>query len=102
MTVPDVVLAGVDLALLILGAEAIILGLYRWRTGRGLSFGSIALISMAGFGLLVALKAALLNANLVWLALGLVMGGVAHGLDLVRRIQQETITNGKDTNASGV
>jgi hypothetical protein len=95
MTVSDVVLAGVDLALLILGAEAVILALYRWRTGRGLSYISIALISMAGFGLLIALKAALLNANLLWLALGLAVGGVAHGFDLVRRIQQESPARGQ-------
>jgi hypothetical protein len=102
MTTSGVVLAGVDFALFILAAEAVILTLYRWRTGRGLSFGSIALISLAGLGLLVALKAALLNANLVWLALGLTIGGVAHGLDLVRRIQQETTAKGKDINPSGV
>ena len=90
MTVSDVVLIGVDFAFLILAVEAMILSLFRWRTGRGLSFASIILISMAGLGLLGALKAALGNASPAWLALGLSIGGIAHGLDLVRRIQQET------------
>jgi hypothetical protein len=90
MTLAAVVMIGVDLALFILASETIILSLYRWRTGRGLSYISIALISLAGIGLLAALKVALLGANPLWLALGLAAGGVAHGLDLVRRIQQET------------
>ena len=90
MTVANIVLIGVDMALFILALEAIVLGLYRWRTGAGLSYTSVALISLAGLGLLVALKAALLNANPAWLGLGLAIGGIAHGFDVVRRIRRQT------------
>jgi hypothetical protein len=80
------ILAGVDLAVWILLAEALALGIFRWRTGRGLSFASIALIGLSGLGLLLAVKAALMQAGILWVGLGLTVGGVAHGLDLMRRM----------------
>jgi hypothetical protein len=82
------VLAGVEIAVWILVAEALALGIFRWRTGRGLSFASIALICFSGLGLLLAVKAALAQAGVLWVGLGLTIGGVAHGLDLMRRMKQ--------------
>ena len=79
--------AGVDIAASILVIEALALGFFRWRTGRGLPYASIALISISGLGLLLAVKAALLQAGSHWIGLGLSMGGIAHAIDLVCRIR---------------
>lgn len=84
----QVMLIGVDVAILVLLVEGAILGLFRWRTGRGLPLISILLISLSGLGLLVALKAALMQAASLWIGIGLTVGGLAHAIDLLRRIKQ--------------
>ncbi len=78
---------GVDIAAIILVVEALVLGLFRWRTGRGLPYASIAVISISGLGLLLAVKAALLQAGSHWIGLGLTIGGIAHAIDLMRRLR---------------
>jgi hypothetical protein len=84
----EIVHLGVDIALLVLVLEAIALCIFHWRTGRGLSFLTIGLISLSGFGLLIALKAALLQAGVHWIGFGLALGGIAHAIDLTRRIRE--------------
>lgn len=84
----QLILAGVDIAIWILLIEGAMLGAFRWRTGRGLPLASVILICLSGLGLLVALKAALGQAGVHWIGLGLSVGGAAHVIDLVRRIKQ--------------
>lgn len=81
-----VVAAGVDLALAVLAIEALVLGGLRLRTGRGLPLATIALIAMSGLGLLLALRTALAGGPPLLVALGLTAGGLAHAVDLARRL----------------
>jgi hypothetical protein len=77
----------IDLALLILVIEALCLGLYRARTGRGLSISTTLLITLSGIGLLFALRAAVAGLETFWILLGLSLGGLMHVIDLGRRIR---------------
>jgi hypothetical protein len=79
---------GVDLAVLILVVEGLILGAYRASKGRGLPFLTVFLISVSGIGLLLALRAAVNGADPFWISLGLIIGGIAHAIDLFRRIKK--------------
>jgi hypothetical protein len=88
--VDKIISLGVDVALAVLLIEGALLALYRLRTGKGLSLISIALINAAGIGLLLALRASITGASSLWIALGMTIGGVAHGLDLIRRFKQES------------
>lgn len=78
--------AGVDIALAILVVEALLLLMYRSRTGRGLPISSILLITSAGFALILALRFALHGGSTMAIALALLLGGLAHGIDLTRRL----------------
>jgi hypothetical protein len=84
----QVIVVGVDFAIVILIAEAMVLGVFRWRTGRGLPIFSVALINLSGLGLLIALKAAITQGGSLWIGAGLMVGGIAHAIDLLRRIRK--------------
>jgi hypothetical protein len=88
MNEPGLVLAGAFLALAVLVAEAI--GLWR-LAARGapnaLPRLTILLITGAGAGLIAALILAMLGAEARWIGLCLALAGIAHGLDLLRRLR---------------
>ena len=75
----------VDLILVLMVAEALVLGLYHRRTGRGLAPGVLVTVLLAGGFLMLALRAALVGAGWPWIALFLGLGLVAHLADLVGR-----------------
>ena len=77
---------GVDLALVILVIEALVLICHRHLTGRGLPVATILLVSAAGLTLILALRLAL-DEGPAWAMAGLLMlGGLAHAVDLARRM----------------
>jgi hypothetical protein len=77
---------GVDLALVILVIEALALICHRFLTGRGLPVLTILLVSAAGLTLILALRLAL-NDGPAWaMAMLLMLGGLAHAVDLARRM----------------
>jgi hypothetical protein len=77
----------VDLILAIVAIEVAALAVYFRRTGRGVA--PIELVSnlLSGVCLLLALRAALLGASWVWVALPLIASFLAHLADLRRRWQ---------------
>lgn len=75
----------VDLAIAILVAEALALAALRRR--HALPARDIALIALAGLGLLLALRAALSGAHPALVLAGLTLGGLAHAADLVLRLK---------------
>lgn len=77
----------VDLILGLIALEAVALWLYRRATGRGPRLGEVAPFLIAGAGLLLALRAALVGAPWVWIAGALALSGVAHAVDLARRFR---------------
>lgn len=85
----QIITTGVDIAILILVVEGAVLAVVRLRTGRGLALSSVFLICLSGLGLLVALKAALMQAAPHWIGIGLSLGGIAHAIDLFRRLRQK-------------
>jgi len=74
-----------DLALLLLGAEALLLLLLRRFAGRGPRFADIGWFLLAGGALLVALRVALSGGWWGWIGLSLLVALAAHGVDLRRR-----------------
>ncbi len=68
--------------------EGLLLALYRWRSGRGVALGDFGVNLLSGLCLMLALRAAVLDAGwqgiLVWLA----ASGIAHTFDLWRRWQR--------------
>lgn len=75
-----------DLIILCLVFEAALLGLYRWRTRRGLSGVAIAMLVLPGMMLALALRAALTGAAGIWIGIPLGAALLAHLADLHRRI----------------
>jgi hypothetical protein len=75
-----------DLVLLCLVIEAALLGAWRWRTGGGLAWGTIATLVVPGMMLALALRSALTEAWWGWVAMWLGAALVAHLADLHRRI----------------
>lgn len=76
-----------DLVLLCLVLEAVLLGSWRWRTGRGLAGGAIAMLIVPGMMLALALRAALTGAWWGWVAISLGAALLAHVADLHRRLR---------------
>jgi hypothetical protein len=74
-----------DLALAVMAAEAVLIGLYRWRTGRGLSGAELVSVLLPGACLVLALRSALVSADVVAIAAFLSGAMAAHVLDLRRR-----------------
>ena len=77
----------VDLALALVVLEAFGLALYRHRTGRGPLPSHLAGFLIAGVLLMLALRAALVDAGWGWIAAYLVAALIAHIVDLRQRWQ---------------
>jgi len=75
----------IDAILLLMVAEAAVLGLYNRRTGRGLPARQVVTVLMAGGLLMLALRAALTGAAWSSVALFLGLGLIAHLADLAGR-----------------
>lgn len=84
-----------DVALAALLAEALVLGLYRWRTGRGLTASALVGVLLPGACLLLALRSVPVppaDAGAVGLFLGAAL--LAHVADLRRRWRQQALSHG--------
>ena len=68
--------------------ELITLIAYRWRTGRGIAHVPLIATMASGLWLMVALKAALVQAAWPWVVLPLMAAGLAHAADLRGRWQR--------------
>lgn len=75
----------VDAVLLFTLAEAVLLTWLHRRHGRGVPPGQFLVNMASGLCLMGALRAALTDAGVLPVALGLVAAGVLHGVDLWRR-----------------
>lgn len=75
----------VDLILGLIALEAVALAVYRSRTGRGLAVPRFAGFLLSGAFLMLALRAALVDAWWGWIALCLGASLVAHLVDLRQR-----------------
>lgn len=78
----------VDVAITITLAEAAAIALHHRFTGRGLAVGDWAPMLGAGLALMVALRALAADAGVAWLAAMLAAAGVAHAVDLARRLRR--------------
>ncbi len=74
----------IDIILALVGLEAAALGLYRWKTGRGVALSEIGLNLISGVCLMLALRSALVAEWWGWTAAWLTAALIAHGADLVR------------------
>ncbi len=83
----SLVTSGVDLAIAVLVLEVLVLAWLRHRHAAALPLATVFLIGGAGLGLLIALRAALAGGSPALIAAGLSVGGIAHGLDLMRRMR---------------
>jgi hypothetical protein len=72
----------VDLVLGLVALEALLLALYRRRSGRGVPVPELLAFLAAGACLLLALRAALVGASWEWIAAPLAGALVAHITDL--------------------
>ena len=84
-------LAGGRLADVVLAATALELaGLVAWhtRTRRGLSWPAVARMLLPGVFLTLALRVSLTGGDIPFVALCLLLAGVAHGVDLASRWKQ--------------
>jgi hypothetical protein len=75
----------VDAALAITAIEVIVLLVVRRRTGRGIDAHAVLANVGAGLFLMLAVRAALVDAAWPWLAICLVAAGAAHVADLSMR-----------------
>jgi hypothetical protein len=78
---------GIDLALVILVAECAALAFLIHRRGRNERVSAFLAMAMAGFALILALRVALVDGPLWLVAILLMLGGIAHLIDLKSRIQ---------------
>jgi hypothetical protein len=78
----------VDLALLLVAAEAVILVLWR-RRGRGPARAGLFINLASGACLMLAVRAAVTGASWTWLALALAAAGAAHVADLWLRLRPD-------------
>ncbi|MBC8049829.1 MAG: hypothetical protein H7X92_06755 [Chitinophagales bacterium] len=75
----------IDIILALVLAEAIGLWLYHRMTGRGVALSNVGLNLVSGFCLMLALRAALVDAWWGWISLWLIAALVVHAADLVRQ-----------------
>lgn len=75
----------IDVILAMMAVEAVVLHVYRRRTGRGLAGPDILINLAAGGSLMLAVRAALTGAGAGWIAACLLASLAAHGADLSRR-----------------
>jgi hypothetical protein len=78
---------GIDLALVILVAECAGLAFLIHRRGRNGRISAFLAMAIAGFALILALRVALVDGPLWLVAMLLMLGGIAHLVDLKSRIQ---------------
>ena len=71
-----------DLIVCVMVVEAFVLAILHSRTGRGVAPGAFLGNLVAGIGLVLALRGALLDAGWTWIALALAVALVGHGIDL--------------------
>lgn len=83
----QIILWGVDAAIVVLVVEALILLWLRRKSGRGLPPATILLIAGSGLALILALRAGLHGQGLIVVGLLLSFGGILHAIDLTRRIR---------------
>ena len=75
-----------DIVLVITALEAAVLLAWHHRTGRSLAPAAIFTMLIPGVFLLLALRLALLGRTWPWIALCLVLAGLAHTGDLITRL----------------
>jgi hypothetical protein len=75
----------IDLILTLMVLEVGILALYHIKTGRGIAPTSLLLNQLAGFGLMLAARVALVDGWWGWTAGSLILALLAHGADLHHR-----------------
>lgn len=75
----------VDAILVLVGVEAVALTVVHRRTGRGIAPADLWPNLLSGAGLLLALRAALVDAPWPWIAASLTLGLFGHLADLARR-----------------
>ena len=78
----------VDFAIAVALVETLVLVLRHRRTGRGIAPADLLPNIAAGLCLMLALRAALLQADWFWIVTPLAASGIAHVLDLRRRASQ--------------
>ncbi len=74
-----------DMVAVLLLLEGVLLGLYRYRTGRGIEPAGLWLSLGAGAGLVLAARALANQASWLWIAMALLLALAAHVGDLWRR-----------------
>ncbi len=75
----------VDLVIVLSMLETAFLLIHHRLTGRGIAASEFLANMVSGLCLMLALRAALLQAEWFWIALPLAAAGLAHGKDLQRR-----------------
>jgi hypothetical protein len=75
----------IDVILALMVLEGGVLAFVRLRTGRGLSLAAIATLLASGGALMLALRAALVGARWEAVSACLMLGLVAHLIDIARR-----------------
>jgi len=75
----------IDLILALMVLEVGILALYHVKTGRGIAPTGLLLNQLAGFGLMLAARCALIGSWWGWTAVSLILALLAHGADLRHR-----------------
>ena len=75
----------VDLILGLIVVEAAVVAVYHRKTGRGVGTADLVSNLLSGICLLLALRAAMVGASWMWIALALAASLVAHLADLRRR-----------------
>ncbi|MEL7311797.1 MAG: hypothetical protein AAFN07_09825 [Pseudomonadota bacterium] len=74
-----------DVMLLVIALEVLVLSVYRWRSGRGLTIPTVVCNAGAGGSLMVALKLVWIGAKWQWIAMALIASLVFHSVDLAQR-----------------
>jgi uncharacterized membrane protein SirB2 len=85
MNSSELLLILVDLVILVTVIECLGMGWWHRKTGRGVPLADFGLNLLSGLSLMLALRLVLTQAS-PWLVMGaLLMAGLLHGLDMLRR-----------------
>ncbi len=85
MALEDVVRLVIDGVIVLTVMEVILLAVIHRRSGRGVPPAEILLNVLSGLSLMLALRIALSDSPLVMVLGALLLAGIFHGLDLLRR-----------------
>lgn len=85
MALEDVVRLVIDGVIVLTVMEIILLAVIHRRSGRGVAPSEILLNVLSGLSLMFALRIALSDSPLVLVLGALLLAGIFHGLDLLRR-----------------